>query len=179
MTLQNSWIGRGCAKRWVAGVLLTGAAFSQSLSPVTAGDYSTGVSKEGATNWQWWHSLWFQKDGNPRYAGGSGNLSRNHQQRLPVRPPLCEPEYGYFQPCWRQLPVNQRCFTCESVPENYALPAYETVPSPMPPGPSALPPTIPGTPLPPVPMGAPPVVPTQPMGIGAAAVTDFPLPANR
>jgi hypothetical protein len=181
VTVENLPPGRRRARQWLTAALLTGTVLSQTLSPAIAADYSTGVSKEGATNWQWWHAIWFQKDGNPRYASGAGSLSRNHEKRLMVRPPLCEPEFGYFQPCWRQLPVSQRCFTCESVPQNYALPPYESGPVHMPPAPSGPPPMSPADPLPPVPSGTPPAIPAPtgtPTGIGAAAMTDFPLPRN-
>ena len=78
---------------------------------------------ESAMYRPWWNGLWFHGDGSPRYGNGFANSSRNHQYRLPVRPPVCGPSFGYYQPCWRQLPMVRRCVTCETFPSNREFPA--------------------------------------------------------
>jgi hypothetical protein len=116
-------------------------------------------------NWKWWHILYFRKDGNPRYPSGAGSLSRQHEKRLMTQPPLCPPEYGYYQPCWRQLPVAPRCLTCETVPANYAVPAYPDWHEAVPPAPTApaIPPAATPQSLPPTKPGA---APPPSIGVG-------------
>jgi hypothetical protein len=136
-------------RHWLNGLLAAGLAFGLQGSVGYASDeVHDHVLPPG--NWRWWHILWFQKDGNPRYGGGLAGMSRQHAPRLMPRPPLCQPEYGYYQPCWRQLPVTPRCYTCEVIPEDYAVPGGEPV----------LPPMVPPVPTPAVP--APGIVPPPP-----------------
>lgn len=138
MPVVNPDIGRlfqRLKRHWRNGLLVAGLMFNV---PLSIGEAQDGFHDHAAKpdNWRWWHIVWFQKDGNPRYGGGLGGMSRQHAPRLMTRPPLCPPEYGYFQPCWRQLPVTPRCFTCETVPANFAVPCEQNVFDLVPPPPS-------------------------------------------
>ncbi len=64
--------------------------------------------------WRPWRVLWNHKTGADRYRSGCPICRRNHQCPLPVSTPVCEPNFGYHQPCWRQIPVDRRCETFES-----------------------------------------------------------------
>jgi hypothetical protein len=44
------------------------------------------------------------------------NKARLHREPLPICPPLYGPTYGYYQTCWRQLPVDRRCVSSETIP---------------------------------------------------------------
>ncbi|HUQ72375.1 MAG TPA: hypothetical protein VM165_22805 [Planctomycetaceae bacterium] len=126
---MNPDLGRLCQRlkrHWLNGLLAAGLAFGLQVSAGHAEDGFHDHAMKPA-NWHWWHAIWFQKDGTPRYGGGLGGMSRQHAPRLMPRPPLCQPEYGYYQPCWRQLPVTPRCYTCETVPANYAVPSCEPI----------------------------------------------------
>lgn len=92
---------------------------------------------EHPPNWRWWHVFWFHKNGAPRFADGPFYDTTHHQNRLPVCPPLTEPGYGYFQPCWRQLHVHPRCVTCETMPVSVSRPAQSVD---LPPAPAEAPP---------------------------------------
>jgi len=168
--------------RWLARLFAASVALSlhSSIGSASDGTYSDADGSPG--NWRWWHIIWFQKDGNPRYASGSGNLSRNHQPRLMVRPPLCAPEYGYFQPCWRQLPVAPRCFTCETVPASFAVPTESGWPAAMPPSPSSpagtAPPPSPALPAPEIPPVPAAPATKSPIGVGLSLPEHSPATAQ-
>lgn len=118
--------------------------------------------------WQWWHGLWFHRDGTPRYAEGLAYDTTHHQHRLPVCPPLSEPIYGYHPPCWRQLAVIPRCVSNETMPQGVQQPAWgrrtpttsENPPS-VPPrlNPEVPAPTVPLPPPAPSTSGKPPSLP--------------------
>jgi len=73
-------------------------------------------------NVPWWHSIYYKPNGMARYGYGFANSTRNFQWRVPVNPPLSGPSYGYFQPCWRQVPLVRRCVTCETFPSDREIP---------------------------------------------------------
>ncbi len=120
---------------WLAGLLIMGLASGTVGSSSRAGELGSQAAAMNDGNWKWWHSIFYRKDGHPRYPSGAGSLSRQHQKRLVPHPPYCPPEYGYHQPCWRQLPVTPRCVTCETVQSDYAVPMDAVVPPLPPPAP--------------------------------------------
>jgi hypothetical protein len=91
----------------------------------------------------WWQGLWYRANGTPRYGKGFTSATRHYQNRIPVFPPVCAPNFGYNQPCWRQLPVDRRCVTCETIPGIRVSPTPSVVPSAL--APSTIP-DIPPTP---------------------------------
>jgi hypothetical protein len=138
--------------RWLAWVLVVAVA----PGAVVGGENSD----QRPSNWRWWHGLWFHKNGAPRFAAGPYYDTREHQTRLPVCPPLTEPNFGYYQPCWRQLHVYPRCVTCETMPvgvirSHRSVEAGELPPAPAAPPPrdDYAPPASPDTPA------TPPVIP--------------------
>lgn len=128
-------------------------------TPASSGEHGPESDKIRPDHWRWWHVVWFHKDGTPRFHYGLFHLSRQHQDRLPVAPPLSRPEFGYYQPCWRQIEACPRCVTIETMPVSFD--AAPDLPVPPAPGvaPPALPPEAPPT-LEPVP--AAPIVPMPP-----------------
>lgn len=94
------------------------------------GTATTGVESVG--RWHWWPSWHFRSDGFPRYGRGFASSTRDHQTRIPVIPPISGPSYGFYQPCWRQIPMVRRCVTCETIQPNREVPATDEVPSPTP-----------------------------------------------
>jgi hypothetical protein len=136
--------------------LLMGAVAPDNLGH--AGELESAQSEWfKPANWRWWHLLWFHKDGAPRLHYGALKHSREHQHRLPVLPPLSQPEFGYYQPCWRQIDVCPRCVTIETIPVLFDFDA----PTAMPPIPSLPPAAPPMTTEPPL-MEPPPPAPESP-----------------
>jgi hypothetical protein len=103
------------------------------------GSSSTGI--ETTASWPWWHRLYYSANGSPRYGKGFANMARNHEYRLPVNPPICGPSFGYYQPCWRQVPLVRRCVTCETLQPDREVPTSNRMPglspTPIPPAPEA------------------------------------------
>ncbi len=91
---------------------------------------SSTSSLESTFSRPWWHSLYFHANGSPRYESGFALSTRNTQHRLPINPPICGPSYGYYQPCWKQIPVVRRCVACETFPANREIPTSITSPNP-------------------------------------------------
>jgi len=91
-------------------------------------------------NVPWWHSIYYKPNGMARYGYGFANSTRNFQWRVPVNPPLSGPSYGYFQPCWRQVPLVRRCVTCETFPSDREIPNLNTSSYSAPPPSLAIPP---------------------------------------
>jgi hypothetical protein len=106
----------------IVAVLLSIAPISRS-APAQDHYYGSSTSSlESSFNWSWWQSMHFHANGSPRYASGFVSSTRNIQHRVPVNPPIWGPSYGYFQPCWKQMPVVRRCVACETFPANREIP---------------------------------------------------------
>ena len=149
MQIQRSSYARW--KHWsISFVLLVGCASltGEALQAQDGyyGSATTGVESTGA--WRWWPSWHFRSDGFPRYGRGFASSTRDHQSRIPAVPPISGPSYGFYQPCWRQMPTVRRCISCETMPSNREVPTLSGgLPSPSPtltPGVTPLPPA-PGT----------------------------------
>jgi hypothetical protein len=116
--------------------------------------------------WRPKHLFWkHDYFGVQRYGSGCKHLTRSHEWRLSVCPPLFPPEFGYTQPCWRQIAVERRC--------QYCPPAWNPGPLPVIPdlsGHSPLnAPTTPAPqqdyeplPVPPAPASPPELIPEPP-----------------
>lgn len=123
------WVSvRAAACVGVAGMVLAPAV---SLSPRTC------AAGEGKLHWWPWSAL--KDDGFPEYEGSLGSMMRRRHKRMVAAPPLCPPEYGYHQTCWRQLPIPSRCTTCETVVHEPANSAE--APNWLPPAPGEMAPT--------------------------------------
>ena len=103
------------------------------------GSSTTGI--ETTSSWPWWQSLYYRRDGSARYGKHFKSAAGTHKNQLPVTPPICGPTYGYYQPCWRQIPLVRRCVTCETFQPNREIPFTTNMPplSPtqVPPAPEA------------------------------------------
>jgi hypothetical protein len=88
----------------------------------------TRANGDETGQWKWWHIVWFHKDGSPRFAHGMTKNTHNHQQRLPVCPPIGDGTFGYHEPCWRQMDVYPRCWSCEAGSLNQSLLPSQTAP---------------------------------------------------
>jgi hypothetical protein len=64
--------------------------------------------------WPFWGCRWHRNNGYPKDGKGLVSTRKNQQYRVPLRPPVDGSSFGYYQPCWRQLPVVPRCLTCET-----------------------------------------------------------------
>lgn len=109
------------------------AVAQESFHPATA-------TTQPSINIPWWHSIYYKPNGMSRYGYGFGNMTRNVQWRLPINPPISSPSYGYFQPCWRQVPTVRRCVTCETFPSNREVPGLDAPQYSAPPPTLAVPP---------------------------------------
>ena len=122
----------GLRKLAIVAALLS---IAPTARPVPAQDHfygSSTTSLESSMNWPWWHSIYFQANGSPRYATGFALSTRNTQYRLPINPPISGPSYGYHQPCWKQMAVVRRCVTCETFPANREIPNTNATQAPAP-----------------------------------------------
>lgn len=147
---SRAWVGvRAAACVGVAGLALV-PAFDLASRTCAAG--------EGKLHWWPWSAL--KDDSFPEYEGSLGSMMRRRHKRMVAAPPLCPPEYGYHQTCWRQLPIPPRCTTCETVVHEPG--EASEAPNGIPPAPGELvPPPVPQLSEPtlqPVPM---PVLPTE------------------
>lgn len=111
--------------------LLLSVAPTSRLAPAQDHYYGSSTSSLGSSfSWPWWHSMYFHANGSPRYESGFALSTRNTQHRLPINPPICGPSYGYYQPCWKQIPVVRRCVACETFPANREIPNTTTSTTP-------------------------------------------------
>lgn len=94
------------------------------------GSATTGI--ETSSTWSWWPSRHFRADGFPKYGRGFMSSTRDHQTRIPAIPPISGPSYGFYQPCWRQMPMIRRCVSCETMQSNREVPSLNGPPSPTP-----------------------------------------------
>ena len=118
-------------RRFVLVAVLLSITLTSRSSPAQDHYYGSSTSSlESSMSWPWWHSFYFHANGSPRYANGFATSTRNTQYRLPVNPPISGPSYGYYQPCWKQMPLVRRCVACETYPANREIPTMNTTPSP-------------------------------------------------
>lgn len=101
-----------CAAAFVIAFLSAGAC--------NADDYGYD---EG---WPSWHRLWYKQDGTSRFKRGFTSATNHRKTRIPAYPPICSPSFGYYQPCWRQLPVERRCSVCEMISQSPGGPVPTT-----------------------------------------------------
>lgn len=83
---------------------------------------------ECAAGKSWWSRFWSEKQRSNRYGPNSS--------RLYINPPVCEPNFGYYQPCWRQLHVERRYPPCETITISGGM---HVAPPPAPSAPPAVP----------------------------------------
>ncbi len=110
-------------RKFAIVVMLLSVAPTSRSAPAQDHYYGSSTSSLGQSlSWPWWHSIYFHSNGSPRYESGFALSTRNTQQRLPVNPPIWGPSFGYYQPCWKQIPVVRRCVACETFPANREIP---------------------------------------------------------
>ncbi|HEY0981538.1 hypothetical protein [Schlesneria sp. T3-172] len=117
---QSSSRFAGWAKWMMFAVLISLAPTGRGIAQESF--HPSVATTQPSINIPWWHSLYYKSNGMSRYGYGFGNMTRNVQWRLPINPPISSPSYGYFQPCWRQVPTVRRCVTCETFPSNREVP---------------------------------------------------------
>jgi len=144
LTLDRFVFGQSLKLRELAFVaVLLGAGQFYSTSQAQDAVYSSVAADcETAEGCSWWHRLHYKADGSNRYGRGFTSATRLHQHRLPVNPPISGPSFGYYQTCWRQVPLVRRCVTCETLPHDREIPNLKrgvgaSAPTQIPPSPIA------------------------------------------
>lgn len=143
MTLAAAYVSAMLPALVAFGQDYIGTQGAQTPGPAVQNYQVLSPEVDSTMDLPWWQGMWYHADGTPRYRRGFASSTRHFQNRIPVFPPVCGPNYGYNQPCWRQLPVDRRCVTCETIPGMRVSPT----PGPVPPAlaPSSIP-DIPPTP---------------------------------
>lgn|GEM_PF-2933623 len=80
-------------------------------------------------SWPSWHRMWYKADGSPRFKSKFTSATNHRKTRIPAYPPVCSPSFGYYQPCWRQLPVERRCASCEMISQSTGGPTPTSDPN--------------------------------------------------
>jgi hypothetical protein len=76
-------------------------------------------------NWPFWQGVWNRNNGYPKDGPALFKTRKYNQYRVPLRPPVVGPSFGYYQPCWKQLPTASRCLTCDVLPGNRGVATLE------------------------------------------------------
>jgi hypothetical protein len=78
--------------------------------------------------WKWLYPFWFHKNGWPKYGSALQHHTHSRMERMPICPPLGDAQFGYHEPCWRQIEVFPRCWNCDSQQSHQQLPAIPALP---------------------------------------------------
>ncbi len=90
---------------------LQGADAQQPDAPCAPSSYSLEHFEPCPVAKRRWWQWWAPKAEVDNYRTKFPHCTRNGECPLPVCPPLHEPNFGYYTPCWRQLQIPQRCPT--------------------------------------------------------------------
>jgi hypothetical protein len=133
------------AKTWTfvvfAALIMSTTLVSRTAQCGEAYYDSSTNGVESTASWPWWHGWYYRADGSPKYGRGFSSSTRDHNNRIPVNPPIAGPSFGYYQPCWRQIPLVRRCVSCETLQADREVPTSSGVstltPTPIPPAPES------------------------------------------